>query len=200
MSHSGRIEPDEAGSTFSDNPFAPVGTVVPSLRRLLIVRGVLATIAGIAILFLLVWRPVGTLTAFGILAGAFFVAIGVIRLITGIVAAGMGGGVRALNIVFGVLVALIGFVAVVNPGIGLMTIAIMVGVAWVFEGVAALSTMPESHRGVWIMFAIVSLLAGLVIVALPWVSAAPLIIVTGICLVVFGILDIANGIRLSKMR
>jgi uncharacterized membrane protein HdeD (DUF308 family) len=179
-------------------PFRPTGDTAPDLRRLLVVRGVLAAVAGAAILALLWWRPLDTLIAFGILTGAFFTVTGIIRAITGIVARGLSGGMRALNIVFGVLIGLIGFVAMVNPSLGLMTYAILIGVAWIFEGVAALSMLPATRRGIWVFFGIVALLAGLAIIALPWASVEPLIVLTGACLVAFGIVDIVNGARLNR--
>jgi uncharacterized membrane protein HdeD (DUF308 family) len=187
-----------AAGAYYANPLVHSARAIPSLRRATILRGVLATIIGMAILALLVWRPMDLILAFGILAGAFFAVLGVIRIILGIVAEGMNGGMRALNIVFGLLVGVIGLMALVNPGFGLLALAILIGVAWIFEGVAALSMMPPTGRGAWIFFGIVALLAGLVIVVLPWASIEPLIIVTGVLLVVLGIADFVGGIRLRE--
>jgi uncharacterized membrane protein HdeD (DUF308 family) len=171
---------------------------MPSLRRAVLLRGILMVIAGIAILALLVWKPLDVLAAFGILVGAFFAVAGIMRTVTGIVAGGLSAGMRALNIAIGVLVCVIGLIAMVSPGFGLMTLAIMVGVAWIFEGVAALSMLPQSRRGIWVFFGIVSLLAGLAIVALPWATVVPLVVLTGVALVLFGIVDTANGIRMGS--
>jgi uncharacterized membrane protein HdeD (DUF308 family) len=187
---------DDGGSALF--AFMHPGDATPSLRRALILRGVLAAIAGAAVLTLLAWRPVGTLVMFGVFAGAFFLAAGIIRLITGIVAAGLNAGMRALNIVLGLLVGAIGFLAILNPGFGLLTMAVLIGVAWIFEGVAALSMLPSSQRGIWVFFGIVSLLAGLVIIAMPWASVEPLVIVTGVFLVVFGIADVVGGARMAR--
>ncbi|MDR1294240.1 MAG: DUF308 domain-containing protein [Bifidobacteriaceae bacterium] len=193
----GKPEP-RSNAFFTDYPFAPTIAATASLRRVIVVRGILGVIVGIAILTLLAWKPVDTLVAFGVFAGAFFAVIGIVRLITGVAAAGLSGGIRALNIVFGVLVGILGFVAMINPGLGLLAMAVMIGVAWVFEGVAALTTLPRDHRGIWVFFGIVSLVAGLAIVALPWATIEPLVIVTGVCLVVFGTLDIVGAVRMAR--
>jgi uncharacterized membrane protein HdeD (DUF308 family) len=195
----GRFSADERPrEPLTPEPFAPLAGPIPALPRTLIVRGVLSVLVGGGLLALLAWRPVDTLAALGLFVGAFFLVVGMMRVIMGAVAAGMTGGMRALNIVFGVLVVVLGFLAMINPGLGLMTMAIIIGVAWIFEGVAALSLLPARNRGLWIFFAIVSLLAGLVIIALPWATVAPLVIVTGVFLLVFGILDIINGSRLRS--
>jgi uncharacterized membrane protein HdeD (DUF308 family) len=183
---------------FISGTFAPTAGVIPSLPRVLIVRGVLSVIVGAGMLALLLWRPMDTLVALGLFAGAFFLVVGIMRVIMGAVAAGMTGGMRALNIVFGVLVGVLGLLAMINPGLGLLAMAIIIGVAWIFEGVAALSLLPPQNRGLWIFFAIVSLLAGLVIIAFPWASVGPLVIVTGVFLLVFGVLDLVNGARLRE--
>jgi uncharacterized membrane protein HdeD (DUF308 family) len=190
-----RPRDEEAYGLFA---FGQPPDAVPSLKRALILRGVLSAIAGVAVLALLAWKPTETLVMLGLFAGAFFLAAGIIRLVTGIVAAGLSGGMRALNIVFGTLVGLIGLMAVINPGLGLLTMAVILGVAWIFEGVAALSMMPATQRGIWVFFGVISLLAGLAIIALPWVSVEPLVIVTGVCLVVFGVADTVNGARMRS--
>jgi uncharacterized membrane protein HdeD (DUF308 family) len=191
---------DHPRHAFDTEPFTHVAGSIPSVPRLLIVRGVLGVIAGAALLALIFWKPLDTLVALGLVAGAFFAVAGLMRVIMGAVAGGMNGGMRALNIVFGVLVVVLGVLAIINPGFGLLAVAIVVGVAWLFEGVAALSLLPTQHKGIWIFFGILSIVAGLAIVAFPWVSVMPLVIVVGACLAFFGILDIINGIRIRRAR
>jgi uncharacterized membrane protein HdeD (DUF308 family) len=159
---------------------------------------VLGVIAGVGILALLLWRPADTLAALGIFAGAFFAVTGVMRVIVAAVADGLTAGMRALNIVFGVLAAVLGLLILVNPNLGLLAVAIVVGVAWLFEGVAALTLIPAEGKGWWVFFGIVSLLAGVVIVVFPWVTVVPLVIVIGACLLIFGVLDIINATRIHR--
>jgi uncharacterized membrane protein HdeD (DUF308 family) len=150
---------------------------------------------------ILVW-PGLSIETFSALIGVFFVAIGAFRIIVGAMESGLDAATRVISIVLGLAVGVLGLVAIRNPGLGLLAVALMVGIAWVMEGVVALSTLPAkgAGRGWWIAFGIVSLLAGGTIVLWPVASILPLLIVTGAFLLVSGVLDLINGVLFGRVR
>lgn len=88
-----------------------------------------------------------------------------------------------------------------DPLIAILLLAIWVGVGFIFRGVAtsisAISDPTLPGRGWSIFLGVVSLLAGIVMIASPFESLAILTLIVGIWLVVIGVFEIASsfGIR-----
>jgi uncharacterized membrane protein HdeD (DUF308 family) len=169
--------------------------MVGRFRTWMIIRGLAGLLLGGLILF----QPGLSIAAFAMLVGFFLVLVGVIRIIVGAVDSEFTGGIRALNIILGVLLAAIGAVAIRYPGFGLVAIVMLVGFAWMMEGGATLALLPPSHqgRGWAIAFAVISLLAGAVLIIWPIESLVPLLIVAGAALVVGGIFDIVGAFAIK---
>lgn len=90
--------------------------------------GVLSAIVGI----LLIRHPIGSVAAIALLVGIWLVCIGVVRLIRAFaVAVGRGWN---LFVAFIEIVA--GIVIVSSPDIGVTTLAILVGIAFIVRGIA----------------------------------------------------------------
>jgi uncharacterized membrane protein HdeD (DUF308 family) len=100
---------------------------------------------------------------------------------------------RVLNVILGILILGIGVVAIRYPGFGLVTMAMLIGIAWLMEGAVALSTLPVRGRGWWIFFGVVSVLAGISVLVFPWASLFPLLLVTGAFALASGVLDLINA-------
>ncbi|MDR1634602.1 MAG: DUF308 domain-containing protein [Bifidobacteriaceae bacterium] len=169
---------------------------VGRLRAWLIIRG----LAGLALGALILFLPGLSIEAFALVIGIFFVVAGVIRIVIGAVDTEFTAGLRVLNIIMGVLLAAIGAIAIRYPGFGLVATVILVGFAWMMEGGATLALLPPSGqgRGWAIAFAVVSLVAGVILILWPLESLLPLVIVAGAALVVGGIFDLVGGITLKK--
>jgi uncharacterized membrane protein HdeD (DUF308 family) len=90
--------------------------------------GVLTAIFGV----LLIRHPVGGITAVALLIGIWLIAVGVIRF----VAAFADYEHRAWHALAGLVELIAGIVIVADPSIGYTTLAILVGIAFIFNGLA----------------------------------------------------------------
>lgn len=88
-------------------------------------------VLGIVIGILLIRHPINSILAATLLVGLWFVAIGVIRLVD---ALGMKRGAWALAVA--ALQIVVGIVLVASPHIGLATLALLIGIAFILNGIA----------------------------------------------------------------
>ena len=89
-------------------------------------------VVGIVIGIILIRHPTHSVTAIALLIGIWLVAIGVIRLVR-TVALSEG---RVWNVVVGVIEVIAGIVIVSSPNIGYATLAVLVGLGFIFNGIA----------------------------------------------------------------
>ena len=163
-------------------------------RLALGVTGAASVILGLLVLF---W-PGATLDLVAVLFGLYFVISGGIRIISGLIMP-LGAGLKTLNIVVGVLLFIVGVVAIRNPLASLAVLGMVIGIAWIVEGVLALTEI-ESGGSRWyaITYGIVSLLAGVVVLLLPIDSLAALVIFGGIFLLVLGIVELVRALTFGR--
>jgi uncharacterized membrane protein HdeD (DUF308 family) len=97
------------------------------------------------------------------------------------------------------LLFILGVAAIRNPIPSLTVLGMVVGVAWIVEGIMAL-TENESGGSRWygITFGVLSIIAGVVVLFLPVESLAALVIFGGIFLVVLGIVQIVRAITFGR--
>jgi uncharacterized membrane protein HdeD (DUF308 family) len=77
-------------------------------------------------------------------------------------------------------------------------IGLIVGILWIIEGIVSLSTLGDAASKGWtIFFAIISILAGIVLLFTPLYGAFVLWWLLGIALVVLGIIQIIRAFRFS---
>jgi uncharacterized membrane protein HdeD (DUF308 family) len=88
-------------------------------------------VLGIVIGILLIRHPVNSILAATLLVGLWFVAVGVIRLVEV-----LGSERRAWALAVAALQIVVGIVLVASPHIGLATLALLVGIAFILNGVA----------------------------------------------------------------
>ena len=81
----------------------------------------------------------------------------------------------------------------------ILLLAIWIGVGFIFRGVAtavsAISDPTLPGRGWKIFVGVISLIAGVVVLASPFESIATLALVVGIWLIVIGVLEVVVGVR-----
>lgn len=175
-----------------------VGRAVKSIRAGLAITGVLSIIVGILIL---VWPgrtaevAVAIIAIWAIVAGLIYIGIGFFS-------RPLGGWSRVGYIALGVLFVIAGIVALANLAAATVGFAlflgIFVGILWIVEGVVALSTLGESgSRGWSIFFAIVSILAGIVLLFSP-LYVALLWIFLAISLIVVGIMEVVRAFTFGR--
>ena len=140
---------------------------------------------------LLVW-PKATLVVVAVLIGAALLVAGVFRLFEGITGAGEGGGMRAADIVIGLLAVIAGLYCLKHHSLTILAVTLVVGVIWVIHGIGDLitaATMGHAPgRGLKVLTGIVGLAAGLVILFWPSISLILLLTVLAAWLLFYGLM------------
>lgn len=172
---------------------AAAGSVATnSIRTALGVGGLVALVVGILIL---VW-PV---TVIAVAVGIYAIVAGVVYIGIGLFSRARGGWSRVGHIVLGVLFVIAGILVFVHPGVAAASltifIGVLVGILWIIEGVVSLSTLgATASRGWTVFFAVISIIAGIVVLTSPLIGGLLLWLVLGVSLVVLGIVQIVRAI------
>jgi uncharacterized membrane protein HdeD (DUF308 family) len=137
------------------------------------------------------------------------ILLGVVMIVSGVyyLARALGGGEsheRAWRGVCGVVFILVGLALLRHLSLSIALIGLFIGFTWVIQGVLVLmeslsSTRRHARRGGlamgWgIFFGVISLIAGIVVIASPITSVGVLTIFLGIWLIVLGAIEIGGGI------
>ena len=188
------------------SPFKLVEEWLPQQAKNAIrgVYGVLGVVALILGLALLIW-PGATLKVAAIALGAYFVVSGVIRIVTAVVELGLPGGWRVLDILIGVLLTVGGVIVLKNAALSGATLAVLitmvVGLGWMMEGVMALvESWRMSSSGWAVVYALLSIVAGFIVLFSPVSSTAWLILFGGCALIVLGVVAIVRAFTFGKPR
>lgn len=169
-------------------------SAVNGIRTALGVGGVLAVIVGILIL---AW-PGKTLAVVTAIIAIYAIAAGLVYAGLGIFSRTKGGWARVGHILLGILFIIAGIVALFNLAATtswlLLFIGILVGIMWIVEGIVALSTLGDASSKGWsIFFAILSIIAGVIVLFSPVWGTVVLWWILGISLVVLGIINIVRA-------
>jgi uncharacterized membrane protein HdeD (DUF308 family) len=173
-------------------------SAVNGVRTLLGISGVIALIVGILIL---VW-PGKTAMVVTAIVAIYAIAGGLVYLGLGIFSKSMGGWARVGHIVLGLVFIVAGIIAFMNLAQTAVWLAvflgILVGVMWIVEGVVALTTIGGARSKGWtVFFAVLSIIAGIILLFSPLWGAIVLWWLLGISLVVLGILQIIRAFTFS---
>ena len=177
---------------------SPTNPAVGAVRTALGISGALSLVIG---LLILLWPGRTAQVAVGIIA--------VYVIIAGLVNIGIGlfwrsGWARIGYIVLGVLFIVAGIFSFTNlPATAAwfgVFIGTLVGILWIVEGVVSLTTVGHSSKArAWtIFFAIVSIIAGVVLLFSPLLGAVTLFLLIGISLVILGVFQIVRAIQFGK--
>lgn len=164
------------------------------IRVVLGIGGLVAVVLGILIL---VW-PLKTAAVVTILIAIYAVIAGLVYLGLGVFSKGLGVWARIGHIVLGALFIAAGIIAFLNPGDATLILAfivtIFIGVAWIVEGIVALTLLGRVESKGWtIFYAIISIIAGIFILLAPIWAAALLWLFLGIALIVLGIVQVIRA-------
>ena len=150
---------------------------------------------------ILVAATTASLTVIAILLGVVMVVSGIYYLARAL--GGREGHERAWRGVCGVVFILVGLALLRHLSLSLALIGLFIGFTWIIQGVLVLmegfsGTRRHARGGLatgWVMFfGIVSLIAGIVVIASPIASVGVLTIFLGIWLIVLGAIEIGGGI------
>lgn len=178
---------------------APVPSLLPHLWKSALVSGILSLIVGAVIL---AWPGISILAA--------AVAFGVYLLITGAAqvvfafSLHVSAGSRILLFISGAASLILAVLAFRHFGQGyaVLLLAIWIGIGFIFRGVAttvsAISDPVLPGRAWSIFIGVISLLAGIVVLASPFDSIVTLAIVVGAWFVVIGVFEIVSSFGIRK--
>jgi uncharacterized membrane protein HdeD (DUF308 family) len=200
----GRPRADRAEGT---GAAAGLGGLGPAIAAMAWTAALAAAIGMLAAgVLLLVW-PKATLTVVAILLGAALLVAGVFRLSDGIMSRGQSGGMRAADVVVGLLAIIAGLYCIKHHALTILLVALVVGAFWIIHGVGDLITAATQGqvpgRGLRVITGVFSLAAGLVVLFWPGISLILLLTVLGAWLLFYGVVLAVLALRLrgdSKPR
>ena len=153
--------------------------------------GIITLAAGVAVL---VW-PGETLLVIAVLFGIQLIVSGIFRFVAALAVDDLAGGTRVLLALLAVVSIIVGLWAVRHVDLTLLVLAALLGIFWVVNGAIELFTA-LSHRGMpergWTAFmGVLSILAGIIVLAYPGLTLVTLAVILGIWLLIFGVMEIA---------
>lgn len=174
------------------------------LRTALGVGGLVAVVLGALILFFPVKSGAVAMQIVAAVMAAYALVAGVVYVGSAIFGRTLGGWARVGHIVLGLLYVAGGVIMMVNLGSTAAVLALFlsftVGFLWMLEGVTALTAMKHSKSKTWtIIYAIVSIIAGLTLVLSPLMGVVTLWLLLGISMVVMGLVQVVRAFRLKPV-
>ncbi|WP_260406190.1 HdeD family acid-resistance protein [Microbacterium sp. G2-8] len=180
-----------------------------ALRTAILIGSIVSLVFG---LLILIW-PAKSAMAVTVLLAIYAVIGGLFQLAYGIFARGTSGWMRTGIIVLGLVFLAGGIAAFANLSGTTTVIAVIVttliGIAWILDGIVSLTSLrrpsqpswpgaEKPHRGWTIAFAIITIVAGVLVVLSPLATAVGLWILIGASLVLFGVIGIIRAATLEK--
>lgn len=174
-------------------------TATNAIRTLYAIIGTAAVVLGVA---LLVW-PGGTLSIFAVILGIYFVISGVTHFISAIVELGLPAGWRVLDCLVGILLTIGGIIMLRNATLSAQTLALFVtltvGIGWMLEGsITLLESWQVTKSGWAIAYAILSIIAGIIILLYPLSSTIWLIIFSSVTMIILGVTAIVRAFTFGR--
>ncbi len=161
--------------------------------------GLIALALGVVVL---IWPGPSILVA-AVLFGLFLVLSGIVEMAFALTL-DVSVAYRILLFITGALSVTLGVLAFRHFGAGyaVLLLAIWIGVGFIFQGVSetalGISVREIPGRG-WLVFGgVISMMAGVVVLAWPFSSIVVLALVTGIWLVIIGVARIVSAFRTRK--
>jgi uncharacterized membrane protein HdeD (DUF308 family) len=165
----------------------------------LLTFGVLSILLGIA---LLVW-PGRTLLVLAIFLGAYLLVSGIFQIVAAFSESGASTGFRWLIGISGFFGIVLGLFAFRSWAHAVIVLVLLIGFGFLFRGMAQLiegiADKGLPGRGWQIFSGIVGILAGLVVLMYPGPSLTVLAVLSGIWLIVLGVIEVVGAFRLRSL-
>jgi uncharacterized membrane protein HdeD (DUF308 family) len=162
--------------------------------------GILTLAAGVAVLVC----PNETLLVIAVLFGIQLIVSGIFRFVAALAIDDLSGGTRVLLVLLAVLSIIVGLWAVRHVNLTLLALAVLLGILRVINGnielFTALSHSGMPQRGWTAFMGVLSILAGIIVVAYPGLTLLGLAVILGIWLVIFGVMECVLAWRLRAVR
>jgi len=174
-------------------------SAVTAVRVALGIGGTISLIVGLLMFF---W-PDRTAVGLTWLIGLYWLIAALVYLAIAIFAKGMKAGSRILDIVLGILMLLASIYLLVNPQQAAQVLGvflgILIGILWVIEGIVTLAQSGDAPSRPWaIFFGLLGIAAGLVLFFSPLWGIQVLFILTGIALIVLGVIQIVRAFQFGR--
>ncbi len=160
-----------------------------------LVVGVLTLILGIIVSF----HPTGSLNVVAVLFGVLMILSGIFHLIRVFDPEELN---RVWAGISGLLFIVVGVILIRHLHLTRALIGLFIGITWIVQGLGAIiggaAGGARGGRGWWIAFGLVSIVAGIVVVATPTSSLNVLAVLLGIWFIIMGIFEIAGGFILRR--
>ncbi|MCV7179833.1 HdeD family acid-resistance protein [Mycolicibacterium sphagni] len=171
--------------------------LLPHLWKSVLLSGLLSLVLGALVL---AW-PAKTILVAAIFFGAYLLVTGISQVFHAFTLHVSAGG-RVLLFISGaaaLILAVLCFRSIQNS---ILLLAIWIGIGFIFRGVAttvsAISDPDTPGRGWEIFVGVITLIAGIVVLASPFPSLATLTIVVGVWLVVIGVFEVVASFGIRK--
>jgi uncharacterized membrane protein HdeD (DUF308 family) len=161
--------------------------------------GILTLLAGIVVL---AW-PGETLLVLAVLFGIQLIVSGIFRFVAALAVDDLTGGTRVLLALLGVLSIIIGLWAVRHVLLTLLALVVLLGIYWIVNGTIEIFTA-LSHQGMpdrgWVaVMGLLSIIAGIIVLAFPGLTLLGLAVILGIWLLIFGAMEIVAAFRVRQV-
>lgn len=175
------------------------GRATNAVRFALGAAGLTALIAGILILA----APSKTAQVIAGIIAVYALIAGLANIVVAAFTKGKNTGARVGYGALGLLFIVAGVLALQNLSLfalGLaVTLSVLVGVLWIIEGVVSLTQLKDASSKVWsIIFAALSVIAGITLLISPIWGAVVLWWLLGISLVILGAIQIVRAFRFGR--
>ena len=179
-----------ASSDYEDEP--PAGVLSASWQAALFL-GVVTLIIGLIVTF----HPTTSLNVIAVLLGILSIVSGLFNLIR---VFDPRERHRVWLGIAGLLFIVVGVILIRHLHLTRSIIGLVIGLTWIVQGLTALiggiSGGVREGRAWWIIFGVVSLIAGIVVVSAPASSLDVLAVLLGIWFIIMGIFEIIGGFLL----
>jgi uncharacterized membrane protein HdeD (DUF308 family) len=160
--------------------------------------GLLTVLAGLGAL---AW-PGETLLVVAVLFGVQLIFSGVFRLVTALSVDMAAVGTRILYALLGILSVIVGLWAIRHVLLTLLALVVFLGIYWIVSGTIDIFTALSHHglpeRGWTVVMGLLSILAGLIVLAVPGLSLVSLAVILGVWLLIFGVMQITLAFRIRR--
>jgi uncharacterized membrane protein HdeD (DUF308 family) len=192
-------QPSPAVDVFAMDAHSLTKSAIQGIRAAIGISGAVALILGI---ILLLW-PSKTLAVVAVFLGLNFLITGAVKLAIGIFGRSLSAGLRTLDVLLGIFLVVAGIIAIKNSAATgealLILIVAIIGIGWIIEGVLAIMESGKGPSRLWaIVFGAVSIIAGIMVLAVPGWSALWLLTITAILLIVLGVVGLMRGFTFGR--
>jgi uncharacterized membrane protein HdeD (DUF308 family) len=171
------------------------------LWKAALASGVLTVILGVLIL---AWPAISILVA-SVLFGVYLLVIGCVQIVLAFMLDDSAGE-RILMFITGAAALVLAVLSFRHFGqaYAVLLLAIWIGIGFVLRGItetfSANNNRGQPGRGWQIFFGVITLIAGIVVLAAPFTSIVTLAIVVGAWLIVIGLVEIVSALRMRRQR